>query len=141
MIPEMMAAAGGEEGEDDEVPALSAETFSALQEFYKEQDTRERERTEAVEAAASASASDAADLENLRFDEDWQMSQFWYDEPTAAALAAACRTAAAAGGEGGGRIACVSAPTLYISLKKLCGDNCRVQLFEHDKRFARGPIQ
>ena len=90
-----------------------------------------------MEAAASASA---ADLENLRFDEDWQMSQFWYDEPTAAALAAACRTAAAGGGEGA-RIACVSAPTLYISLKKLYGDDCRVQLFEHDKRFARGPIQ
>ena len=60
------------------------------------------------------------------------MSQFWYDEATAAALAAACRTAS-----GGGRIACVSAPTLYIALKKLYGENCKVRLFEHDKRFAR----
>ena len=60
------------------------------------------------------------------------MSQFWYDEPTAAALAAACRTAS-----GGGKIACVSAPTLYIALKKLYGENCKVRLFEHDKRFAR----
>ena len=31
----------------------------------------------------------------------------------------------------------MSAPTLYIALKKLYGQNCKVRLFEHDKRFAR----
>ena len=35
------------------------------------------------------------------------------------------------------RIACVSAPTLFIALKRLYGNNCKVRLFEHDKRFAR----
>ena len=46
----------------------------------------------------AASAADI-DFDNLKFDEDWQMSQFWYDEATASALAAAC--VKAAGGEGG----------------------------------------
>ena len=46
----------------------------------------------------AASAADI-DFDNLKFDEDWQMSQFWYDGATAAALAAACIKAA--GGEGG----------------------------------------
>merc|ERR1719159_344644 len=41
--------------------------------------------------------------------EDWQLSQFWYTESTALALA---REAFAAAGDGG-RIACVSCPTLY----------------------------
>merc|ERR1719516_853505 len=41
--------------------------------------------------------------------EDWQLSQFWYTESTALALA---REALAAAGDGG-RIACVSCPTLY----------------------------
>ena len=31
----------------------------------------------------------------------------------------------------------MSAPTLYIALKRLYGNNCKVRLFEHDKRFAR----
>ena len=46
----------------------------------------------------AATAADI-DFDNLKFDEDWQMSQFWYDGATATALAAACIKAA--GGEAG----------------------------------------
>ena len=46
----------------------------------------------------AATAADI-DFDNLKFDEDWQMSQFWYDGATATALAAACFKAA--GGEAG----------------------------------------
>ena len=41
MISEMSAGSGDE----DDVPALSAETFSALQEFYKEQVAKGRVET------------------------------------------------------------------------------------------------
>merc|ERR1712098_726955 len=44
--------------------------------------------------------------------EDWQLSQFWYTESTAASLA---KEALAAAGDKG-RIACVSCPTLYKAI-------------------------
>ena len=43
--------------------------------------------------------------------EDWQLSQFWYTDATADALASAL--AAAVANVDQPRIACVSAPTLY----------------------------
>ncbi|KOB71765.1 hypothetical protein OBRU01_13210, partial [Operophtera brumata] len=64
--------------EEDDVPTLSAETFSALQEFYAEQAKRQ-EILEKLEA-------DDKLKENILFDENWQLSQFWYDEATVQAL-------------------------------------------------------
>ena len=109
-----------EEGEE-EGPELSAETFSVLAEFYQEQEERE-----ARQAAAG-------EVVEVALPEDWQLSQFWYSESTAAALAAAV---AAAVGEvaGGARVACVSAPTLYRALAKL--PNIKATCFEFDQRFA-----
>ena len=43
--------------------------------------------------------------------EDWQLSQFWYTDATADALASA--VAAAVANVDQPRIACISAPTLY----------------------------
>ena len=43
--------------------------------------------------------------------EDWQLSQFWYTDATADALASA--VAAAVANVDQPRIACVSTPTLY----------------------------
>ena len=56
--------------EEEEQPQLSAETFSALAEFYKEQDERELHQQEARTLAASG--------EDIDWKEDWQLSQFWY---------------------------------------------------------------
>merc|ERR1712096_45625 len=63
--------------------------------------------------------------------EDWQLSQFWYSEATAGALAGAVLSAAGPAG----RVACVSAPTLYTACRARTPD-CRLDLFEYDKRFA-----
>ncbi|KAJ8968696.1 hypothetical protein NQ317_007343 [Molorchus minor] len=60
--------------EDDDVPQLSAGTFTALVEFYKEQNEREN-RLKLVNSETSLN-------EDLNFDENWQLSQFWYDEKT-----------------------------------------------------------
>ena len=106
----------------EEEPELSAETFSVLAEFYREQEEREMRQ---AEAAAGAVEPEVA--------EDWQLSQFWYSEDTATVLA---RAVAAAVGEGEARIACVSAPTLYRAIKKLDKPNLQASVFEYDTRFA-----
>ena len=111
--------------DDEDVPGLSAETFSALSEFYQEQEDRERQQEEVRVMVESG--------EDIDWKEDWQLSQFWYSNETAETLA---RTVVECVG-GGGRVACVSAPTLYRACKKLDPHpDVNFDLFEYDKRFA-----
>ncbi|XP_065349746.1 EEF1A lysine methyltransferase 1 [Cloeon dipterum] len=107
---------------DDEEPQLSASTFAALQEFYNE----EKERQDKLQRILE-STRDAQELP--QFQEDWQLSQFWYDDETADRLAQEVLTAA--GPEG--KIALVSCPTLFTRIRKA---NPNVTLFEYDERFA-----
>ncbi|KAK7077065.1 EEF1A lysine methyltransferase 1, partial [Halocaridina rubra] len=109
-----------EEDSDDDTPALSTETMGALMEFYREQEERS-ERLRQIEEGQVP--------EN--FDEDWNLSQFWYDEDTAKSLARECLRAVGSGGS----IACISSPTLYRTLKSMEHD-CRICIFEYDTRFA-----
>ncbi|MEQ2261196.1 EEF1A lysine methyltransferase 1 [Xenotaenia resolanae] len=109
---------------DDDVPTLSAHTLAALQEFYHETRTHpDQDRMESDPFAVGA------------VEEDWRMSQFWYSDETAALLAEEVVREA---GEGG-RIACVSAPSVYQKLKQGVVDGSdRVSAFvlEYDRRFA-----
>jgi len=98
-------------GDKEEELQLSSETFSALAEFYREQEEQENRQAQVGE--------------------DWQLSQFWYSEATAGALAGAVLSAAGPAG----RLACVSAPTLYTACRART-PACRLDLFEFDKRFA-----
>ncbi|KAL4838576.1 hypothetical protein H8958_021877 [Nasalis larvatus] len=105
--------------EDDEKPQLSAHALAALQEFYAEQ----KQQIDLGED----------DKYNIGIiEENWQLSQFWYSQETALRLA---QEAIAAVGEGG-RIACVSAPSVYQKLRELCRENLTIYIFEYDKRFA-----
>ena len=98
------------ESQDDDVPQLSAETFSALQEFYKEQENKEQIINE-----LSSSSNIGSDTPNIS--EDWQLSQFWYDEETALNLAKEIvRLSGTLGKEVS--VACVSCPTLYLAIRK-----------------------
>ncbi|XP_072261155.1 EEF1A lysine methyltransferase 1 [Pyxicephalus adspersus] len=108
--------------EDDDVPQLSAHTLAALQEFYAEQEQRESLKSGPEYDQFSVGA----------VEEDWQLSQFWYDDETALRLA---KEALEASGENG-RIACVSAPSTYQKLKGLAGDNVSISLLEYDRRFS-----
>ena len=113
--------------DDDDLPTLSAETFAALQEYYDEEKQREDQRS--CTTSATSAPKSMAD-----FAEDWQLSQFWYDEATASKLAEKCLKSVAY--LESSRIACISCPTLYLELKKTLPDGHRVNLFEYDKRFS-----
>ncbi|CAL1283543.1 unnamed protein product [Larinioides sclopetarius] len=62
-------------------------------------------------------------------EEDWELSQFWYDEKTSSLLAKAALECV-----GEGRIACVSSPSVYNQLRKI-SESEEHYLFEFDKRF------
>ncbi|CAG9789526.1 unnamed protein product [Diatraea saccharalis] len=108
--------------EDDDVPALSAETFAALQEFYAEQQKRE-EIIGKLDAIGK--------LKNVVFDENWQLSQFWYDEKTIEEMVKVVDASVASGG----RVALISCPTLFVPVKTKIGERATVSLLEFDTRF------
>ena len=110
--------------DDDDMPQLSADTFSALSEFYKEQEEREQQQVEVRDLIENG--------KDIDWKEDWQLSQFWYSDETANDLAKAVINAVG----DGGRIACISAPTLYRACKKIENTKVNFDLFEYDKRFA-----
>uniref|UniRef100_A0AAQ4PC64 EEF1A lysine methyltransferase 1 n=1 Tax=Gasterosteus aculeatus aculeatus TaxID=481459 RepID=A0AAQ4PC64_GASAC len=107
------------ESSDDDAPALSAHALAALQEFYNE----------------TSDAPPAPQFAVGAVEEDWRMSQFWYSDETATRLAEELVREA---GEGG-RIACVSAPSVYQKLKQgvvLGSDRVSAVVLEFDRRFA-----
>lgn len=110
--------------DDDDVPTLSAHTMAALQEFYNETRTGpDHDQTPSDQFAVGA------------LGEDWRMSQFWYSDDTAAQLAEEVVREA---GEGG-RIACLSAPSVYQKLKQGVvegSDRVSAVVLEYDRRFA-----
>ncbi|KPJ17016.1 N(6)-adenine-specific DNA methyltransferase 2 [Papilio machaon] len=109
--------------EDDDVPRLSAETFAALQEFYAEQTKREE--------ILSKLEADNKLGEKIIFEENWQLSQFWYDEETVQALVRVIDRVLT----DGGKVALISCPTLFVPLKRQIGHRASVTLLEYDRRF------
>lgn len=106
---------------DDDKPQLSAATFAALQQFYSEQEEQERKFEEAKTGI----------IDDVELQENWQLSQFWYDDNTAIRLA---EEAVRIAGENG-RIACISAPTAYKKLREIKPEGCVAKCLEFDERF------
>ncbi|XP_050295807.1 EEF1A lysine methyltransferase 1 [Anthonomus grandis grandis] len=109
--------------EEDDLPQLSASTFAALQEFYKEQEERE---------ALQSNIQEIVQNGNVVFDEDWQLSQFWYDESTIEGLVQMVINSVGTRA----KIALVSCPTLYKLMKDKTDSSAEVTLYEFDQRFA-----
>lgn len=105
-----------QDSDDDDDMSLSENALRALQEFYQEKELKD------------CPDADTVDL----VEENWELSQFWYDKNTALILRDVALKAA---GETG-RIACISCPTVYAYLVDVISiqrDN--LYLFEYDKRF------
>eukprot|EP00042_Codosiga_hollandica_P038710 m.316846 g.316846 ORF g.316846 m.316846 type:complete len:220 (-) comp55466_c0_seq1:128-787(-) len=105
--------------EDDEI-VLSSAALAALQQFYAEQQQAEQ---------LLQTADTETPIPISVFQEDWQLSQFWYAAETAERLAQEVRTRTP------GRIACVACPTLFAKLNELEPRNPRFTLLEYDRRF------
>ncbi|XP_051170795.1 EEF1A lysine methyltransferase 1 [Leptopilina boulardi] len=104
--------------DDDEEISLCPSTLAALQEFYSEREEREK--------LQKCSMSN-----EVLFDENWQLSQFWYDDETTDKLTKGAINCT----QDNGKIALISCPTLYKSIKKVSG-NREVTIFEFDERFS-----
>ncbi|XP_017855305.1 protein-lysine N-methyltransferase CG9154 [Drosophila busckii] len=110
--------------EDDEI-ALPADTLAILNEFLSERSQREREEEEQVKHKTGKDA---------QFEEDWQLSQFWYSAATKAAMGQAVdKIVKESKDHTNFRIALLSCPSLYPTIKDV---HSNVNIFEYDQRFA-----
>lgn len=129
---------------------LSAESLAALQEFRDEQKDRLAKFAELYEGAENEYSSrkeegeksntDKSTQKNTAltiddFQEDWQLSQFWYSDETANILADALLE----GADENTVICIVSAPSVYAMIKARNPSTLptqKIYLFEFDRRFA-----
>ncbi|KAF7414485.1 hypothetical protein HZH68_002974 [Vespula germanica] len=107
--------------ESDDELSLCPTTISALQEFLEEKEKREKHLTDVFQSNQ---------LLDVSFEEDWQLSQFWYDENTTNTIVKGAINSTPIDG----KIALISCPTLYTQLKRTCGER-QVILLEYDPRF------
>lgn len=121
--------------EDDDLQ-LSASSLEALNEFMTEH-AEQLNRFEDLKAHADSEYEKPKRIISMAdFGEDWNYSQFWYDEATAQSLAEELLD----GTDENSLIGLVSAPSVYVKIKELqskglVSPNIKVKLFEFDPRF------
>ncbi|KAI9833835.1 MAG: hypothetical protein M1826_006358 [Phylliscum demangeonii] len=120
--------------DDDDTPKLSAETAKALQDFCSDQDERQQQFAAAQQRVR---VDEAASMSIEAFGEDWNASQFWYDDETATTLAEQLLD----GTDARSCIAVISAPSVFLKLRArhaLLPEDQRPEicLLEFDRRFA-----
>ncbi|CDO91910.1 unnamed protein product [Kluyveromyces dobzhanskii CBS 2104] len=114
---------------------LSSHALAALQAFKSEEQQREEEFQRLMNKADMEYEKKRREQGMELFKEDWQLSQFWYDEDTAATLA----DALLGGADENTVIAIISAPSVYSAILKKNDSEVptkHIYLFEFDKRFA-----
>uniref|UniRef100_A0A1A9V179 Protein-lysine N-methyltransferase n=1 Tax=Glossina austeni TaxID=7395 RepID=A0A1A9V179_GLOAU len=109
---------------EDEDLSLSPGTLAILNEFLKEKADRERAELEKIKNK---------NYKDLQFQEDWQLSQFWYSCETRDVLGNVVQQLLQATDATSFHIALLSCPSLYKTVKEV---HDTVQIFEYDKRFA-----
>ncbi|AAS53371.1 AFL001Wp [Eremothecium gossypii ATCC 10895] len=113
---------------------LSSHALAALQEFRQEEEERQKEFERMYNNADEEFQTKKRQQGMELFKEDWQLSQFWYNEETANTLAKALLD----GADEDTCIAVVSAPSVYAAILKLNDDEIptkHIYLLEFDKRF------
>ena len=96
---------------------LSESTRKALLDFLKEKEIED-------ESHNDIKSEEVYDI-NL-FSENWQLSQFWYSNETASAIANESKT--------DGKVGFISFPSAYMAYKRLF--QSKTTLFEFDERFS-----
>ncbi|KAK6455074.1 putative N6-adenine methyltransferase-domain-containing protein [Scheffersomyces xylosifermentans] len=118
---------------DDEPLTLSAHALAALSEFK----TEEKERLEKFEAMYKSSEEQFDKNQTISIDvfqEDWQLSQFWYTDMTAATLGRALLD----GADSTTVVVIASAPSVYAAIKNFAPEDVpteHIYLLEFDDRF------
>lgn len=118
---------------DDEPLQLSALTLQALQEFKRDESTQ-LERFNALKEKAE-DEDQARKMTIHDFKENWQLSQFWYEDSTAEILGRALLE----GADEDTVIAVASAPSVYAAMMKLPESEIptkHIYCLEFDRRFA-----
>lgn len=116
---------------DDEPLSLSNDALAALQEFKQEEKQR-IEIFEHLSKKAEEQAETPVDID--LFQEDWQLSQFWYDDKTAEILGRAILE----GADENTVVAIASAPSVFAAIKKFDPKDIptkHIYLLEYDTRF------
>ncbi|KAK7426323.1 Protein-lysine N-methyltransferase efm5 [Neonectria magnoliae] len=135
---------------DDEPITLSSRALAALAEFHAEKDAHQQtfEKLKTGIAAEDGAGSDAGGrvaasaaggdepLSMSAFVEDWNESQFWYLDESAAILAEQLLH----GASPTTTIGVLSTPSVFVALKNIvrkqpAQDRPKLVLFEHDDRF------
>lgn len=123
--------------ENDDDIKLSTETLMALQSFYKEQEELQKK----MEMLREKPLNECEEIEVSMdlFQEDWQLSQFWYSEETAQTLADIVNGINAERFNGAGRVLFISSPSAFLkywqSYCKQSSAKKNTFLYEYDDRF------
>ncbi|KAL1283562.1 N(6)-adenine-specific DNA methyltransferase 2 [Trichinella pseudospiralis] len=89
---------------------------------------------EALQCLKAINFAKALDSETS-VDENWQLSQFWYDENTSLVLAKECLSALK---NTDLKVGCLCSPSVYDKLVEICPEKeDQFLLFEFDKRFKQ----
>ncbi|ORX65845.1 hypothetical protein DL89DRAFT_286724 [Linderina pennispora] len=117
---------------EDDSFSLSADTLAALQSFLDEKEAMDTSFERLKEKAEQDFDDKQLEVTMDMFQEDWQLSQFWYDDATANFLA----DTALRHTEESDYVAFISAPTAYVALRRKDAARPRAYVFEIDQRFS-----
>ncbi|KAI9473246.1 Protein-lysine N-methyltransferase efm5 [Coemansia sp. RSA 990] len=115
--------------DSEETPALSADTLAILQSFLSEKQEQD-ERFAKLQENADEVFKNNQKIDMSVFQEDWQLSQFWYDDKTAEFLADRVYENT----ESNDHVAFISSPTAFVAFRNKY-DRENAFVFEFDERF------
>ncbi|KAJ2001833.1 Protein-lysine N-methyltransferase efm5 [Coemansia thaxteri] len=116
--------------DSDDLPALSSDTLAALQSFLAEKQELD-DRFAKLQENADEVFKNNQKITMDDFQEDWQLSQFWYDDETAEFIA----SRALENTREGDCVAFISSPTAYVALRNMAPERTNAYVFEYDQRF------
>ncbi|KAJ2077961.1 Protein-lysine N-methyltransferase efm5 [Coemansia sp. RSA 988] len=117
--------------DSDDVPTLSVDALAALQSFLTEKQEQD-ERFANLQQDADEVFANNKKIDMANFQENWQLSQFWYDEATANFIVE--RVLKNTQTDDG--VAFISSPTAYVAFHNtVAGERENAYVFEIDERF------